>query len=237
MRRIFLALLLLGLITAGLAQAQDSVVTTRNCVLNSDAVESVTAAADTLTMTAHSFVNGDAVTYNADAEAECGIARSATYYVCNKAADTIQLDDTSTACSSILDITACTPTGSIIKTSSNIAGSWACRLAGGTWQEQRTTTGNGFKSCFDKVYRSVTCDVVITGTVTAATVRIEGSIYGGTLFDTDGLATEILDSSDFSGGIGSFVINDQPTQCLRSNITTLTATAAPGIEIVCTGIK
>lgn len=236
MKRILLALLL-SLAIIGVAQAQDSVVATGNCVLNSDAVESVSAAADTLTMTAHSFADGDAVTYNADAEAECGIARSATYYVCNKAADTVQLDDTSTACASILDIAACTPTGSIIKTSSSIDGSWACRIAGGTWQDYRTTTGNGFKSCFDKTYKTFAVDVVMTGVVASAVVRIEGNSYGGSSFDTDGLATETLDSSDFTDSIGSFIINDQPAKCVRSNITTLTATAAPGMEIRITGIE
>jgi hypothetical protein len=62
---------------------------------------------DTVTLTAHPFANGEVVRFNATANGLTGASPAdVDYYVCNKAANTFQVDATSSACAAIVSITS-----------------------------------------------------------------------------------------------------------------------------------
>lgn len=86
------------------------------------------------------------------------------------------------------------------------------------------------------IYKTWACDIVVTGSPTAVTVRIEGN-QGGTLFDPTGMATHTCTSGQLAAGICSFGFDSMPALSLRANIITLTAGTNPTVTVRCTGVQ
>ena len=98
-----------------------------------------------------------------------------------------------------------------------------------------TTTGAGDAQWVkDTTVNNWTCDVDITGTPTAVTVRIEGNM-GGDVFDPTGMATHVFTATQLSASKATFGIVYSPVMNIRAYITVLTGGTAPTITAVCGG--
>lgn len=87
------------------------------------------------------------------------------------------------------------------------------------------------------VYKTWACDITMTGSPWAVTVRIEGN-QGGALFDPTGMATHTCTSDQLAAGICSFSIADSPVTNMRANVLTLEQDVeVPTVTVKCTGVK
>lgn len=98
-----------------------------------------------------------------------------------------------------------------------------------------TATGAGTAQWVkDTTVNNWTCDVDITGTPTAVTVRIEGNT-GGTVYDPTGMATHVLTAMQLAASKATFGIVYSPVHNIRANVTVLTGGSSPTVSVVCGG--
>lgn len=102
-----------------------------------------------------------------------------------------------------------------------------------------TATGEGTAQWVkDTTVNNWTCDVDITGTPTAVTVRIEGNM-GGTAFDPIGMGTHAITfanhSTTIKAGKATFGIVYSPVKNIRANVIVLTGGSSPTVSVVCGG--
>ena len=78
------------------------------------------------------------------------------------------------------------------------------------------------------------CDILLSGTVTAASVRIEGN-QGGSVFDPAGMATHTCTAAQLAAGICSFSMDGIGANNMRCNVLTLTGTSPKISKVQCNG--
>lgn len=98
-----------------------------------------------------------------------------------------------------------------------------------------TSTGPETAKEVRQAYKAWGCDVVITGSPTAVTVRVEGNEGQTTLYDPTGMAEFTMDAGQLAAGIGTFVIVEQTVKRIRGNLITLTGGTAPTVTLNCIG--
>jgi hypothetical protein len=86
----------------------------------------------------------------------------------------------------------------------------------------------------ERAYHMWVCDVFLTGSPTAVTVRVEGSA-GATQYDTLGLAEHEMTAAQLAAGFGSFQIVQQKAKRLRGNLVILAGGTSPTVSMGCVG--
>jgi hypothetical protein len=100
-----------------------------------------------------------------------------------------------------------------------------------------TTTGAGSAECFVAgTFQNWKCDVILTGSPTAVTVRYEGS-EDRVHFDPTGMATCACSAAQLAAGVCSYNFCSVPTRCIRANLITLTGGTTPTVSVYCTGAE
>ncbi len=85
-------------------------------------------------------------------------------------------------------------------------------------------------------HRTWACDVVVTGSPTAVTVRIEGN-QGRANFSSVGMAEHEFTADELFDGIAQFSIVDTPARKIRARVVTLAGGTNPTVSVVCTGVQ
>lgn len=96
-------------------------------------------------------------------------------------------------------------------------------------------TGPGTAYNVSQAYINWVCDVTITGSPTAVTVRVEGNAGNTALYDPGGLAEFVMSAEQLTAGIGSFEIIYHTAKKVRGNLITLTGGTAPTVTLDCVG--
>lgn len=79
-----------------------------------------------------------------------------------------------------------------------------------------------------------TCDIDITGSPTAVTVRINGNL-GGDKWSPDGMAEIVLDAAELTAEFATKVIPESAVLQLRANVVVLTGGTSPTVTTTCLG--
>ena len=101
--------------------------------------------------------------------------------------------------------------------------------------EGQAVTGAGTAVPINEYIENWTCQVTITGSPTAVTVRIEGNL-GGSLYDPIGMAVQTLSAGQLAAGIATFGIPDSYTGNMRAYVVTLTGGTDPTVSATCGGV-
>ena len=100
--------------------------------------------------------------------------------------------------------------------------------------DEVTSTGPETAKVVTQSYKSWGCDVVLTGSPTAVTVRVEGN-QGADIYDPEGMAELVLTAPQLAAGIATFEIANHRIKKIRGNLITLTGGTAPTITMNCVG--
>lgn len=97
-----------------------------------------------------------------------------------------------------------------------------------------TSTGAESALVVTQSYKSWGCDVVLTGSPTAVTVRVEGN-QGAGIYDPQGMAELVFTAPQLAAGIATFGIANHRIKKIRGNLITLTGGTAPTVTMNCVG--
>lgn len=97
-----------------------------------------------------------------------------------------------------------------------------------------TSTGAEGAKVVTQSYKSWGCDVVLTGSPTAVTVRVEGN-QGASVYDPQGMAELALTAPQLAAGIATFEISNHRIKKIRGNLVVLTGGTAPTVAMNCVG--
>ena len=89
-----------------------------------------------------------------------------------------------------------------------------------------TTTGASTAKAFSKIVKSHTVQVTVTGSPTAVTVDLEGSLDNITFFQLD---THPFNNGEIPSGKSMFHVINKPVRFVRLNLTKLTGGTAPTV--------
>ncbi|MCI4624773.1 MAG: hypothetical protein L3V56_02315 [Candidatus Magnetoovum sp. WYHC-5] len=118
-----------------------------------------------------------------------------------------------------------------------------CRLYADTFTLLDAAQATGHGKAANVKYKDNSiwgCDVIVTGSPTAVTVRIEGNqgcdsahACNAEIFDPSGIAEHTLTTTQLQAGIGSFSIHTKPVINIRANLVTLTGGTNPAVTVRC----
>ena len=98
-----------------------------------------------------------------------------------------------------------------------------------------TSIGPGTEKNVRQAYKSWGCDVTITGSPTAVTVRVEGNQGDAAIYDPGGMAEFVMSAGQLAAGIGTFEIAEHTVKKIRGNQIVLTGGTSPSVTLSCIG--
>lgn len=97
-----------------------------------------------------------------------------------------------------------------------------------------TSTGTSASAVFNKIVKDHTVQATITGTPTAVTVDLEGSLDNVTFFQ---LATHAFTAGELTAAGAMFHVTDKAVRFIRLNLTALTGGTAPTVTALYEGFE